>query len=524
MTTNLKDRFLVFLKGIWRIAALILLLSLPTFSFFMPGFELSDLVDLAVPGGNDNAEDLNDGAGRESLDGGFPGSEASQAVGFTRSARLSPSGAGSVVIGNSRRQVSSASGRSGLNRGAGQGIISRGGSQEPGSDPGEGTAQEGSDQVSADLLESVLSDLESLDEVVKSLSSGFRSQGYSGAGSARSINPFLRSLANSNSDGDSGGDSGGGDSGGGDSGGGDSGGGDSGGGDSGGGSSGDDDQNMDPEDRFYDTLLIGTFTEDQESLLFRASHGDSDLRFYLDDGTSVDLFYSSTGNTPGIIVEYEEGELVLTSDFDDDGYDDLLVVNKEEFGDVVYCWARIGDNQMEEAFSGSFPYRTVSGLDFFDWDSDGVRELVVAFENTNNLFIYDINNGTLRYSREFTLPFEPSTLVSTQTTMPIKNDYLQVFNDALDQSVVFNARYQGVYSYMAPSTFVSSNLVELDMVEADESHCAFIGGEYKDRLVILRRENENFEIVLSLGLGNSQPTAAIFQNGESQEMKILLGF
>ncbi len=519
MKNSFKDRLKTFVKGMWHIAAVILLLSLPTFSFFMPGFELSDLVDLAVPGGY-GASSGEKGSFSASASDSGAGSNTDQSVGFTRSVNRSSGSAGSAIRRSGRSGSPSAADR--RTRPDRRGIISREGLDSSGRDSG-GPAEPGDeDQVSADLLEAVLSDLESLDEVVKNLSSSYRSQGYSGSGAGRSINPFLRTLANSTDAGDSGGDSGG-DTGGGDSGG-DTSGGDTGSGDTGGGSSGDDDQNVDPEDRYYDSLLIGSFQEDQENRILKASHVDSELRFYLDDGSAVDLFYSSAGTAPGVVVEYEQGEIVLTSDFNDDGLDDLLVVEEEEFGDVVTCWARIMDNQLEKAFSGTFPYRTVSGLDFFDWDSDGVKELVVAFENTNNLFIYDINNGSLRYSREFTLPFEPSTLVPTEVSSPFQTSYLHVGNDTLDRHVLFNSRYPGVYSYITPLTFLSSVIVELDIVESDGSACQFIAVEYQDRLVVLRRENDNYETVCSLGLENSQPTASIYENGDSGNMKIILGF
>ena len=513
------------MKGMWRIAVIILLLSLPTFSFFMPGFELSDLAFLGgknspkVESGNPSAAAM---PGDES-DG--PG--VSSRAGFTRSTGASSDRNMASLAGNDSRPLARTAKTAGSVGTERRSIISREGLSGTGRDDGQAGLPGEGDKVSADLLESVLKDLESLDDVVKTLSSGYGSQGYSGGGSSRYINPFLRSLANNSEGdtggGDSGGDTGGGDTGGGDTGGGDSGG-DTGGGDSGGGSSGDDTQNVDPQERIYDALLIGSFQEDQEYRTLKASRGESDLKYYLDDGTSVDLFYSGAGSTPGVIVEFSQGEIVLTSDYNSDGRDDLLVVSKEEYGDVVTCWARVLNNQTQEAFSGSFPYLTVSGLDFFDWNSDGVKELVVAFENTSNLYIYNIVNKTLRYSREFTLPFEPSSIVTTAAVSPFKTSYLHVGNDSLDQSVLFNSRYPGVYSFMTPVTLRSSRTITLDSAEEGIDPLEFLAVEYNDRLMVLSKLNDYYVTVCSLGLKNSAPIASIVKPAEENNLKILLGY
>ncbi len=513
------------MKGMWHIAVIILLLSLPTFSFFMPGFELSDLAFL---GGKSSSDETLRNPSSATLPGDeFDGTGMGNRAGFTPSVR----GVSNLNRAGLNGKGGRSSGRNAQTAGLGgaerRGIISREGLNGTGRDDGQSGLRGDGERISADLLEAVLKDLESLDEAVKTLSSGYGSQGYSGSGSSRYINPFLRSLANDNGDGDSSGDSGGdggnGDSGGGDSGSGDSGG-DSGGGDSGGGSSGDDNQDVDPQERLYNALLIGNFQEDQEYRTLKASRGESDLKYYLDDGAAVDLFYSGAGSTPGVIVEFSQGEIVLTSDYNSDGRDDLLVVHREEFGDVVTCWARVLDNQTQEAFSGSFPYLTVSGLDFFDWNSDGVKELVVAFENTSNLYIYNVVNKTLRYSREFTLPFEPSSVVSTTSVSPFKTNYLHVGNDSLDQSVLFNSRYPGVYSFMTPVTLRSSRTIALDSADEETEPLEFLAVEYNDRLLVLNKLGNYYVTACSLGLKNSSPTASILKPDEADYLKILLGY
>lgn len=517
------------MKGVWHIVAIILLLSLPTFSFFMPGFEFSDL---SIFGGNK----IGSGSPGNSFSSSASGGEnregdLSRTAGFTRTSSRAPGRERVSITGGDSGGLSRGSRPASPAGGERRGIISREGISSSGRNGGgEGIQGEG-EMVSADLLESVLRDLESLDEVVATLSSGYGNQGYStGSGSGRHINPFLRSLANNSSEGDpangdpTDGDTSGGDTGGGDTGGGDTGGGDTGGGDTGGGSSGDDNQNVDPEERVYDALLIGKFMEDQECRLIRASCGESDLKYYLDDGTAIDLFYSGLGITPGVVATYSNGDIVLTSDFNSDGRDDILVVSKEEYGDVVTCWARVLDNQTQEAFTGSFPYRTVSGLDFFDWNSDGVKELVVAFENTPNIYIYSIINKTLRYSREFTLPFEPSSIVSTDAHSPFKTSYLHVGNDDLQQNVLFNSRYPGVYSFMNPVTLRLSVEMEMESSEEGEAPLAFMAVEYNDRLMVFRKKNDYFVTVCSLGLRNSNPTASIVRADGGEELKILLGY
>ena len=358
---------------------------------------------------------------------------------------------------------------------------------------------------------------------------GYGNQGYSGSGSSRYINPFLRSLANNTDDGDptngdpTNGDPTNGDPTNGDPTNGDPTNGDTG-GDTGGGSSGDDNQNVDPAERLYDALLIGKFRETQEFRVIRASCGESDIKYYLDDGSAVDLFYSNLGITPGVIAGFSSGEMVLTSDYNSDGRDDILVVNKEEYGDVVTCWVKVLNNQTQEAFTGSFPYLTVSGIDFFDWNSDGVKELVVAFENTPNLYIYTVTNKTLRYSREFTIPFEPSAIVSTDALSPFKTSYLHVGNDGLNQSVLFNSRYPGVYSFMNPVTLKSSVEMEIERADEEDDPLEFVAVEYNDRLLVYRKMNEYYLTVCSLGLRNSNPIASIIMPAGGDELKILLGY
>ncbi|MFH1964988.1 MAG: VCBS repeat-containing protein [Acidobacteriota bacterium] len=520
MKKSFKKRITALLKGMWHIVVIILLLSLPTFSFFMPGFELSDL---AIFGRNNADSSASGNTVLASMPGeGGTRNEFNRGAGFSRSGSESSS-RGRITGGDQGNPLRSGT-ADGFGRTDRRGIISREGLNGTDRTSGEAGTQGEGDKVSADLLEAVLRDLESLDEAVKTLSSGYGSRDYPGSESSRYINPFLRSLANSAPEGDSGNGDSGGDSGGdtgGDTGG-DSGGGT--GGDSGGGSSGDDDQNIDPKERLYDALLIGSFQANQECKLLKASRGESDFKYYLEDGTAVDLFYRLIWNNPGVIVEFNQGELVLTSDYNGDGRDDLLVVSKKKHGDVVTCWARVLPNQIQEAFSGSFPYRTVSGLDFFDWNGDGVKELVVAFENTRNLFIYDVNNKTLRYSREFTMPFEPSAIVSTATLTPFKTSYLHVGSDSLDQNVLFNSRYPGVYSFMSPVTFRSSVTMKLDSAEMDGEALEFQAVEYNDRLIVLRKLNDYYLTVCSLGLRNSSPIASIVETGEGDNLKILLGF
>ena len=518
MKKSFRKRITTLLKGGWHILVIILLLSLPTFSFFMPGFELSDLAIFSR--NNDDSTASGSSAGLSKPGEGDTGNEISSGVGFTRSG-IRPSGRSGITGSDQARKTRR--GNSGQERIDRRGLISREGLDVTGRDSGEDGTRGDSETGASEILEDVLKELESLDAAVKALSSGYGNRGYSGSGSSRNINPFLRSLANTAGEGDGNGGDSGGDSGG-DTGGGDTGGGDTGGGDTGGGSSGDDDQNINPEERIHNALLIGSFQEDQESTILQASRGDSELKFYLDDGTSVDLFYSGIGMTPGVIKDYSENEIILTNDFNGDGLEDLLVVTRGEYGDVVNCWARVMENQIQEAFSGSFPYLTISGLDFFDWDSDGVNELVVAFENTQNLFIYDINNETLRYSREFTLPFEPSAVVSTSSLVPFKTSYLHVGNDSLDQNVLFNSRYPGVYSFMPPATLKSSSAMELERTGLEGDTLGFLAVEYDDRLLVLRTQNDYYMIVCSLGLRNSSPIASIVEADEGGYLKIFLGF
>jgi len=524
MKRSFRKKIASLLKGAWHILAIILLLSLPTFSFFMPGFEMSDLMELAIGGGASRKNVSAAGPSRDSAAVREAGYGNSGQAGFTRLG--SRQGGDQTILIPGRRTGSSSrqQGASGCGGSGMRDIISgRDAGDRSGEENGDETSGSGSDAAES-LLESALSELESLEEAVKNLSSGYASQGYSGSGSGRYINPFLRSLANSSGDGDSGNGDTGGDTGGGDSGGGsggDSGGGDSGGGDSGGG--GGDDQNDDPETRIFDSILIGDFLEDQQTWLMKASSSGSGLNYYLEDGSMIDASYSIIWSQLGFVVESGQGELIVTSDFDGDNREELLVVENREFGDVLTCWtSRSG--KITESFSGSFPYRSVTSLDFFDWDSDGTRELVVAFENSRNLHIYDVNNKSLRYSREFKLPFEPSVLISTATTKPFKTGYLHVGGAALEQYVLFNSRYPGVYSFMSPTTLAGSETVELESMIPDAEGLEFLGVEYVDRLMLLVKYENEYRPLVSLGLRGSKPSACLTWDEENGLLGIILGF
>ena len=122
------------------------------------------------------------------------------------------------------------------------------------------------------------------------------------------------------------------------------------------------------------------------------------------------------------------------------------------------------------------------------------------------------------------MPFEPSAIVSTDLLTPFKTGYLHVGNDSLDQNVLFNSRYPGVYSFMDPITFVSSVIIELDSPDSEAAISQFMGVEYADRLLVLRKTNDYFSTVCSFGLRNSSPKASITETGEGEELKIFLGF
>ncbi len=524
MKTSFRKRIITLLKGIWHILVIVLLLSLPTFSFFMPGFELSDLVDLAIKGGGAGASGFTGSSSVASEDDQGNAGGVGRAAGFTRTPG-GPQGGSRSVLAGGQTVADRNSGASGFGRSGMRDIISR--DRDRGSDQtdGEGSSLTGEASSSSDLLEAVLQDLQSLEDTVRTLSSGYESRNYSGSESGRYMNPFLRSLANSTGDPDPGnGDTGGGDTGGGDTGGGDTGGGDTGGGDTGGGGSGGGDTGGgDAEVPVYDSLIIGDFVKDQHFRVLKASRADSGLKYHLEDGTAVDLSLPIIWNELGFIAEYDRGEILLTGDYNGDSRDELLVVEKLEFGDVLTCWVS-RNRQITEAFKGSFPYRSISALDFFDWNADGTRELVVAFEHSRNLHIYDINNKTLRYSREFKLPFEPSVLAATSTLTPFKTGYLHVGNDTLEEYVLFSSRYPGVYSFMSPATLRASELIELDNPGAEAESPVFLGVEYDDRLLVLKKEGARYSTVCSFGLRGSSPTASITMNPGSGFLKILLGF
>lgn len=532
MRESFKKKIKVTLKGIWHILALVLLLSLPTFSFFMPGFEISDLAVLSSQQRQADKAAAPNVAVQSDLSGSRELSDIQDRAGFTPFTRAAASkgvvrstAAGGGSGDSSRRSGASGFGRSGTRERPSPEERDRGRDEE------QELSERERKEDSSEVLEDVLDELESLEEALQNVSDSYAARSYSESGSGRYINPFLRSLANSDdgSDSDNGGDNGGdsggdsgGDNGGGDTGGGDTGGGDTGGGDSGGGSSGDDPA-LDPSERIYDSLLVGEIIEGQSSLLLKASRGSNELQYYLEDGSKVDLAYHLIWSQQGFLSEHGEDEIVLTSDYNGDGRDDLLVADRIEYGTTITCWTN-RNNKIEEDFSGSFPYRNVSAIEFFDWNADGKKELMVAFADSGNLHVYDIDNKTIRYAREFKLPFKPASLVSTATLSPFKNSYLHVVDDRQEQHVLFNSRYPGVYSFANPVTLKSSELIELEHPLQEEGGPRFLVVHYDDRLVLLRQEDDRNASFCSLGLSGGIPVAVVTGPNQEGFWKMLLGF
>ena len=154
----------------------------------------------------------------------------------------------------------------------------------------------------------------------------------------------------------------------------------------------------------------------------------------------------------------------MTGDMNRDGLADAFVVSWEHLGTALQSFLGSVSGVWQEHFGFFWPYQVARSFALYDFDSDGVSELVAVFSDSANLFIYEITEQGLEYDHEVVVPFDATWLAKTHDSGVVEADYLEVFDANLGVSVTFSSRLPGIYSHARAPTYISSVQVALDAV------------------------------------------------------------
>ncbi len=200
-----------------------------------------------------------------------------------------------------------------------------------------------------------------------------------------------------------------------------------------------------------------------EGVQVSRAHHHGDGNFTLENGERLSLF-SGFLNTSSPVLTLGPGKAVMTGDMNRDGLADAFGVSWGHFGTALQSLLGRGSGGWQEHFKFFWPYQVAQSFALYDFDSDGDSELVAVFSDSGNLFIYQITEQGLEYDREVVVPFNAAWVVKTHDSGVVEADYLEVFDSSLGISVTFSSRFPGIYSHARAPTYVSSVQVDLDSV------------------------------------------------------------
>lgn len=212
------------------------------------------------------------------------------------------------------------------------------------------------------------------------------------------------------------------------------------------------------------------------------AHHDGSGNFTLESGERLSLF-STFVNTSSPGLTLGPGKSVMTGDMNRDGLADAFVISWEHLGTALQGLVGTGVGGWQEHFGFFWPYQTARSFALYDFDSDGASELVVVFADSGNLFIYEITEKGLQYDREVVVPFNAAWVVKTHDSGVVEADYLEVFDANLGISVTFSSRFPGIYSHARAPTYVSSVQIDLKPLPGFTSQ-NFQVLRYADRAVL----------------------------------------
>lgn len=510
-------------RGLWYICGVVLLLSLPTFSYLVPSFQgpVFDGKDSPTSGFVPREGSLETGKSSFSAGEGFV---RSRSGGFySRSSYL-----GTVrPQGEDRPQrtrgpkagTKSERGLNRLSRRSEDRISNRVESPKVATEPtGTGEAAPGSESVASELTQIEQAYQSTLNYLFPAQPQPF------GSGYGNPFNSALNGLGGGGTFNDPSGEDPADDSSSGEGEG--EGSGDSGGGNEGEGSSGSSDSDDDPnegedEPRVFGSLLIGEFAgRDDQETLFRASP-EGNGAYILEDGSKVSLFNSSgVVGIPQTAVVLAEDEMLLSTDFNGDGSKDIVI------GAWNYPISSIrgfsGQRQLDSpVFEGVLQFVKIQALAVYDFESDGTNELAVLFSGNPNLVIYKIADNQLKYSREMSIPFQPAVLVNTQDQGVFKQRYLQVLGYSLQRSVVFSSLFPGTYSFSRPSSFRSLRSVVLDPIDDSSPSEKYSVLKYDDVVSVVEIREDEVVFIASFRYDQGYPKLAIGRSDDDGSRQVI---
>ncbi len=494
-------------RGLWYICGFILLLSLPTFSYLVP--------TLRSPAYEEEASRSSGfvSRGRAGDEGeGYPETgdrfvRSGTGGLFSRSGYLGRVRSSSMNRSRRVRSTRVTASQRGLDR------VSRRTSDRPDT-RGETTQVSkpiAEESPEAEVKQERLDELAQMEQAYQSTLNylfPFQSQSYGAA------NPFLPALngrggggtfsdssgdQDANDDGDSGEGDGSDDTGGGSEGDGSS------------GSSDSDDQGEggEEEPRPYDFLLVGDFGASGEERLHRA-YQESSGTYVLEDGSKVSFLPTSgVVGVPLTTFLLSDDEMLLSADFNGDGTEDVIVGGWDYPFSFIRGYLRRGVVSSEPDFEAVLQFVRIRSMAVYDFESDGSYELAVIFSDNPNLVIYKIEDKGIRYSREMSVPVEPSVVVGTQDQGVFKTRYLQVFGKSLQRSIVFSSLFPGAYSFSGPSSFQSVRSIQLDPPDGSSQGERFTVLHYDDVNVVVEVRVDGLRFLTSFGYKRGYPKLAI---------------
>jgi hypothetical protein len=239
------------------------------------------------------------------------------------------------------------------------------------------------------------------------------------------------------------------------------------------------------------TIVVDDFNND--------NHADIAGTYLNNDQLAVTFGDGSGGFSNSIVLAAGDYPRYLTSgDANNDGRADIALVSNEANQAFVFISNNNNTFQSPQTLStGSSP----QGICFVETNGDNFPELAVAGSNSNNLIIYGNNNGSFSFSAEYQLP--PNTnaggMSSADFNQDGNDDLIIAFNQSNNVGILFgsnNGTFQPVVTFGAEQ---SPDLVITDYFNDDTSI----------DIAVLNTETNNISVILNNAafISASGPTA-----------------
>jgi hypothetical protein len=200
-----------------------------------------------------------------------------------------------------------------------------------------------------------------------------------------------------------------------------------------------------PPVKRYSFLVIGDFPGVKStSKVFRA-YREPDGSFVIEDKVRVNPFPGTVGG--GNVLFPAENQQLVSDDVDGDGSLDLLVTEMTSQGTILHLL--LGDasrSYLQPPYASAlFLWKMISSVALLDFTGDGKLEVAVLFRNTSNLFVYTLEGGEFKYLEEIILPFEPSLVVDSQLEGFPKERRLHIFDASFYRVATLTSSNPGIF-------------------------------------------------------------------------------